>query len=139
MWCTQVELQKRFCLGSTFVTKICRLIDANMDIYGDECKARKRYSPIAFYHAYDNYKALESGADVKPYDPDKIAVYLTSLDRGNAEEFFDAGIRRCRNELYEQLVQYFADTQIPKDSRQVAKAIKLAVLAIVTTGEVKGI
>ena len=139
MWCTQVDLQRRFSLGSTFTTKVCRLIDENMDIYGEGCKVRKRYSPLAFYHAYANYEALANGDPVPPFEPEKYARYLIDIQTEDAKEYFNAGIRRCRNELHDQLVQYFGDTLIPKESRKVAKAIKLAVLSIVTTGEVKGL
>ncbi len=139
MWCTQVELQKRFCLGSTFVTKICRLIDDNIDIYGKECKARKRYSPLAFYHAYQNWESLEIGQEPEPYEPEKIARYLISMHEETAEDYFDAGIRRCRNELYRQLDQFFLDTEVPKDCKQVARVLRSGVLATVMTGEVESL
>lgn len=139
MWNTQVELQKRFSLGSTFTTKICRIIDANTDIYGEGCKVRKKYSPLAFAHAYENWEALERGDCDVPFEPEKYARFLIAMDRSTAEEYFDAGIRRCRDELYDQLTEFFDCTRVPKDNRTIATILRKGVLTIVTTGEVKGL
>lgn len=130
MWLTQVGLQKRFCLGHTFVTKICRLIDAHIDFYGHESKVRKRYSPIAFYHAYQNYDAWDNGTPLTPYEPEKIAKYLIELDKRTAEDYYKEGYRKCQEKMYKDLTVFFCETEVPKDSRQVARALRSGVLAI---------
>lgn len=136
MWSTQVHLAKRFDLGSTFTTKICRLIDENIDIYGEGCKLHKKYSPLAFAHAYENYEALERGECDVPFEPEKYARFLIAMDRETAEEYFNAGIRRCRSELFEQLVLFFGETVVPNESKRVARAIRAGVLSIVKTGDI---
>lgn len=132
MYYKQVELQKMFGVGQTYTGRVCRLIDNHPERYGRYAALNKRYSDTAFADALKYRKQLESGEEIPMYDMSEH-VYTTSDD---IEDAIQAGARKMRNAIFEQVDQYFEDTQFPKEARDVKKAIRLAMLAIVCTAEI---
>ncbi len=112
------------------------MIDSMPDRYGEYARVGTRYSVLAFTDAYMNYKAYENGEELPPFDPTKAKDYFIESLTEDKTDYLEAGIRKCRNALYEEVQEYFNDLIVPRESKAVARSIKLAVLAIILTGEV---
>lgn len=137
MWRKPSQLEKIFSVSPSHVTKICRFIDDNLDRYGQDAVIAKSYSVLVFADACEVYVDMNDGKDVPPFDPERIKPYLAEHLIEDAQEFCEVGIRKTRLALYDAVNIYFHDTLVPKDCQKVVKAIRIAMLSIVMTEEVR--
>ena len=139
MYKKQTELQRQFNIGSTLCTQVCRLIDKNTDRYGEFAKIGGQYESVAFADAYKYRKELASGKQIPPFIPEQAMKYQLNSEIDECEEYYYAGARAMRNKMFQMIKQYFDDTIIPRDiePKELAKVIRLAMLSIAATGEIK--
>lgn len=137
MWRKPSQLGKIFSVSPAHTTKMCRFIDTHLDRYGKDAVIAKSYSVLAFADACEVYLDINAGKEVPPFDPDRIRPYVAEHLIEDAQDFCEVGIRKTRLALYDAVNIYFHDTKIPKDFQKCAKAIRLAMLSIVMTEEVK--
>lgn len=134
MYYKQTQLQKMFSVGSTTCTKICRLIDKNEDRYGQYASIGTRYSDAAFADAMKHRHELERGEVIEPFVPEQVLRFNLESE-SVCQDYFDAGARKVRNEIFDQVDQYFRETRFPEEAEPFKKAIRASILAIVVTAE----
>lgn len=134
MYYKQTQLQKIFSVGSTTCTKICRFIDAHEGRYGQYASIGARYSDAVFADAMKYHRQINSGESVPPFVPENVLNFNLQHET-DCQDYFDAGARKVRNEIYRQLDRYFKETQFPEEAAGLKKAIRASILAIVVTAE----
>lgn len=113
----QTELQDKFGIGPTFCTRICRLIDKNLDIYSEYARMGTQYSIYAFAHARKYYREIENEQDFPAYNPEEIKKAIDEEQRSDCEEARQAAERELRLTLIERINDWFTVTKIPKDMK----------------------
>lgn len=135
MYCTQKSLQQIFDVGQTFTTRICRLIDEHEDRYENLGKVGGRYSAVAFADAYVFREKMENGEPLPKFMPETIKQFLAMPSDETKRDYYEFGFRRARQEIYNEVKEYFDSTMIPDESKTVAKCIRRGVLAAITEVE----
>lgn len=140
MFVKQVELQEMFHVGHSHCTKVCRLIDARHDRYGDLPNLGSRYDVVCFADALANYRNLRDGLQVRGFDYDKVAKELPDeITRFNEDECkaqYDAGAERMKDTIFNTVWEWFNHTQPPDGQEDLMRAIRQGVLSQITRSEV---
>lgn len=112
----QVELQEKYGVGSTYCTKICRMVDAHPEIYSYPSLGTQ-YNKYAFFHAYAFYKKLKNGEEVPPYDITEIKKVIgeeeeEKIDLDSIKIYVE---HRLRADMIDKINDWFRVTEIPKE------------------------
>lgn len=131
----QAKLQEEYGVGSTYCTKICRIIDSHPEIYSYP-RLGTRYNKYAFFHAFAFYKKLKNGEEVPPYDISEIKKIIGDDEVEKVDlEVHKAHVEHClKARLYDEIKEWFRVTEIPMElsARDYSKIAYKAIISIVT-------